>query len=169
MLVFQKKQTVDSNAGGIFFHEGEHGKKRTGNKISLVRHDMGLSTIINPKNNDVTGKPLSSSMRTIIRRLRIWDNRTYSKSTDRNFLQAFTELGRIKENLEVSNTVAEKAAYIYRKAIERGLVNGRSISVLIASSMYAACRYTKTPRTVNDIHIVTNIGKRNINKTYRFF
>lgn len=142
-------------------------QKRTGNKTTLARHDMGLSTIINPNNKDVTGKPLSPSMRSTIGRLRVWDTRTHLKANNRNFQQAFMELERIREKLGVSDMVSEKAAYIYRKAIEKELIRGRTISVLIASSLYAACRFTETPRTVTDIHNVTNIGRRDINKTYR--
>jgi len=44
--------------------------------------------------------------------------------------------------------VKEKAAYIYRKALDKGLDRGRSLSDLKASALYAACRDTETPRNL---------------------
>jgi transcription initiation factor TFIIB len=61
----------------------------------------------------------------------------------------------------------EKTAYIYRKAIERNLVRGRSISAMITASLYAACRDTKTPRTLKDVAEKSNIKRKEISKCYR--
>jgi transcription initiation factor TFIIB len=45
---------------------------------------------------------------------------------DRNLRQAFSELDRLVDKLNVSDVVVERSAYIYRKALEKGLVRGRS-------------------------------------------
>jgi transcription initiation factor TFIIB len=131
-------------------------------------HDMGLATIIGPTNKDSTGKPLSSSMKSTIERLRTWDSRSQvHEPVDRNFRQAFSELDRLKDKLAVGDAVVEKAAYIYRKALEKGLVRGRSISALIASALYAACRDTETPRNLKDIGHASNIKRKDIARCYR--
>jgi len=141
---------------------------RTGSPISLTRHDKGLSTVINPVNRDVTGKPLSSSMKSTITRLRTWDSRSQSQATaDRNLRQALGELNRLKDKLTISSSVLEKAAYIYRKALAKQLVRGRSISALIAASLYAACRDTETPRTLKDISEAANVKRKDISRCYR--
>jgi transcription initiation factor TFIIB len=141
---------------------------RTGSPTSLTRHDKGLSTVISPTNRDATGRPLSSSMKSTITRLRIWDNRSQSqKSTNRNLIQALNELDRLKDKLAVSSSVVEKAAYIYRKAIDKKLVRGRSISGLIAASLYAACRDAEIPRTLNDVAEAGNIKRKEIARCYR--
>jgi transcription initiation factor TFIIB len=131
-------------------------------------HDMGLATIIGPANKDATGKPLSASMKSTIERLRTWDSRSQvHEPVDRNFRQAFSELDRLKDKLAIGDAVVEKAAYIYRKALEKGLVRGRSISALIASALYAACRDTETPRTLKDIAHSSNIKRKDIARCYR--
>jgi len=141
---------------------------RTGAPTSLTRHDKGLSTVINPANRDATGKPLSSSMKSIITRLRTWDSRSQSQaSADRNLRQALNELDRLKDKLAISSSVLEKAAYIYRKAMDRKLVRGRSISAMIAASLYAACRDTETPRTLNDVAEAANVKRKDISRCYR--
>jgi len=141
---------------------------RTGSPISLTRHDKGLATVINPVNRDATGKPLSSSMKSTITRLRTWDSRSQSQaSADRNLRQALNELNRLKDKLAISSSVLEKAAYIYRKALAKQLVRGRTISALIAASLYAACRDTETPRTLKDISEVANVKRKDISRCYR--
>jgi transcription initiation factor TFIIB len=82
---------------------------------------MGLYTIIGKENRDASGQILDTAVRSKIERLRTWDNRTHVRtSTDRNFMKAFAQLERLKEKLGLSNTIVEKAAYIYRKIQERG-------------------------------------------------
>ena len=61
----------------------------------------------------------------------------------------------------------KKASYIYRKALEKGLVRGRSITAVIAASLYAACRDTETPRTLKDVADAGNIKKKDISRCYR--
>ncbi|GFN40581.1 MAG: hypothetical protein YK1309IOTA_2020002, partial [Marine Group I thaumarchaeote] len=100
------------------FPDDRINRERTGIGTSLAIHDQGLSTVINPTNRDSTGKPLSNSMKMALKRLRTWDSRSQNDSIDRNFRQAFSELNRLKDKLAISDAVIEKAAYIYRKALE---------------------------------------------------
>ncbi len=143
------------------FSDGNINRRRTGDGTSLAIHDQGLSTVINPTNRDATGKPLSSSMKMTLKRLRTWDSRSQVHDpVDRNFRQAFSDLDRLKDKLALSDAVIEKAAYIYRKALEKKLVRGRSIHGMMGSALYAACREVETPRTLKDIAETTNIKKK---------
>jgi len=151
-----------------FSTQGGVDTTRTGSPISLTRHDKGLATVINPANRDATGRPLSSSMKSTITRLRTWDSRSQSQATaDRNLRQALNELDRLKGKLTIPSSVLEKAAYIYRKALDKQLVRGRSISGMIASSLYAACRDAETPRTLKDIADAANVKRKEIARCYR--
>jgi len=141
---------------------------RTGAPTSLTRHDKGLSTVINPANRDAAGKPLSASMKSTITRLRTWDSRSQSHaSVDRNLRLALSELDRLKDKLAISSITLEKAAYIYRKALEKKLVRGRPISAMIAASLYAACRDTEIPRTLKDVTEASNVKRKDISRCYR--
>nr|MDQ3961402.1 transcription initiation factor IIB [Thermoproteota archaeon] len=151
-----------------FSKEEHEDRSRTGIPTSLAMHDMGLATIIGPVDKDASGKPLSASMKSTIERLRTWDSRSQvHEPVDRNFRQAFSELDRLKDKLAVGDAVIEKAAYVYRKALEKGLVRGRSISALVAAALYAACRDTETPRTLKDIANASNIKKKDVARCYR--
>jgi len=151
-----------------FSTQGGVDTTRTGSPISLTRHDKGLATVINPANRDATGKPLSSSMKSTITRLRTWDSRSQAHaSEDRNLRQALNELDRLKDKLAISSSVLEKAAYIYRKALDKKLARGRTISALIAASLYAACRDTEIPRTLKDVAEAANVNRKDIARCYR--
>jgi len=149
------------------FSDDRVNRERTGVGTSLAIHDQGLSTVINPTNRDATGKPISNSMKKTLKRLRTWDSRSQNEPLDRNFRQAFNELYRLKDKLALSDSVVEKAAYIYRKALEKKLVRGRSISVMMGSALYAACRETNTPRTLKEIAKLMNIKKGDLAARYR--
>jgi len=151
-----------------FSKEESDNRTRTGNPTSLAMHDMGLATIIGPADRDASGKPLTASMKSTIERLRTWDSRSQVREPiDRNYRQAFSELDRLKDKLALSNAVIEKTAYIYRKALEKGLVRGRSIPGLVAAALYTACRYTQTPRTLTDVANEINIKRKDVARCYR--
>ena len=130
----------------------------------LTIHDMGLSTIIGKANKDATGKPLSSGVKSSIERLRTWDSRSQANSSaDRNLRQALNEMDKLKDKLALTSAVIEKAAYIYRKAMERKLdPKMRSIQGLVAACIYAACRNTETPRTLDDVANGINIRRKEV-------
>jgi transcription initiation factor TFIIB len=151
-----------------FTQEEKNSRAHTGSPSSLAMHDMGLATVIGVADRDAKGKSLPASMKTTIERLRTWDGRSQiHDSADRNRRQAFSQLDRLTDKLNVNDAVVEKSAYIYRKALERGLVRGRSISGLIAAALYAACRDTETPRTLKDISAISGIRKKEIARCYR--
>lgn len=143
-------------------------RSRTGMPTSLSRHDMGLATIIGKTNRDASGRGLDASVRSTMERLRTWDLRiqTYSPS-DRNLRQAFSILERVKDKLGLSEPVIEKTAYIYRKAQERGLVRGRTITSVLSAAIYIACREMGIARTLNDIALLTNLRRKELARTFR--
>lgn len=164
-----KEKTVETGPEWrSFSNEEKDDRSRAGPPTSIAIHDMGLATIVGLQNRDASGKSLSGSMKSSIERLRTWDRRSQAhESADRNLRQAFGELRRLSEKLSVSEAVTERAAYIYRKAFERSMVRGRSITGIIAASLYAACRDREIPRTLKDVAAATNIKKKEIARSYR--
>ena len=159
---------ADTGAEWRSFANDESNRARTGAGTSLTMHDMGLSTIIGAANKDATGKPLSASVKSSIERLRTWDSRSQAHSSaDRNLRQALNEMNKLKDKLALTNAVIEKAAFIYRKAMEKKLVRGRSIQGLVAACLYASCRTTETPRTLDDIANGINIKRKDVARCYR--
>jgi len=77
------------------------------------------------------------------------------------------ELQRLSEKLHIPSSVQEMAAVIYRKALNKDLIRGRSIAAIVAGSLYAACRFTKTPRTLKEITKASLRNQKEISRAYR--
>ncbi len=167
---FVLKEKIEETGAEWRSSSKDEGKdeSRTGLPTSIASHDMGLSTIIDPANRDSTGRPLAGSMRTAVDRLRTWDRRSQMhESADRNLGKAFIQLRTFADKLSLSEEIVERAAYIYRKALERGLIRGRSITEMIAASLYAACRDSEIPRTLKDVASFANINRKDLARSYR--
>jgi transcription initiation factor TFIIB len=167
-LVISDKAQESRPEWRAFTSEEANDRSRTGIPSSLARHDMGLYTVIGRTDKDASGRAIDISMRSTMGRLRAWDFRTQAHSpTERNLRQAFSELDRLKDKLRLSDAAVEKTAYIYRKAQERGLVRGRTISAMVGAAIYIACRETGTSRTLKDIAEIGNIKRKDLARIYR--
>ena len=163
-----KENVIERPRWRSFSNEEKDERSRTGLPTSVAMHDMGLATIIGGENKDAAGRSLTGAMKSSVERMRTWDRRSQvHESQDRNLKQAFSELRRLSEKLSVSEAVTERAAYIYRKALERNLVRGRSITAILAASLYAACRDREVPRTLKDVSAAGFIKKKDLARSYR--
>jgi len=162
------EDSIDTTPEWRAFNDGSGtDKARAGSPTTLAVHDQGLSTNISNTYKDATGKSLSSDMQHTMKRLRTWDARSKGNTIDKNLMAAFGELARIADKLVLSKATIEKAAYIYRKAVDAKLVRGRSINALVAASAYAACRLLGTTRNLKDMEEAANIKRKDIARCYR--
>lgn len=151
-----------------FTREEKNARSRVGTPTSYSVHDKGLSTVIDRINRDAFGRQLPTSTKIQMLRLRKWQIRSrVHSSIDRNLAQAMAELDRLADKIHVPDTVKEKGALIYRRALDKGLVRGRSISAIVAASLYAACRFTETPRTLRETAEAGLIKKKDVARCYR--
>ena len=130
-----------------FTQQEKASRTRVGMPTSYSIHDKGLSTAISQVDRDAFGRKLPLSTRLQMWRLRKWQIRSrVHSSIDRNLAQAMAELERLSSKVAISPPIKEKAAVIYRKALDKGLVRGRSINAIAAASLYAACRKSGSPK-----------------------
>jgi len=130
--------------------------------------EIGLQTVIDKVGKDAFGRKVDIETRMQMLRLRKWQTRTqYQSPIERNLLQALAELDRIADKLHLPEDLQEEAAEIYRRALEKGLVRGRSISAIVAAAAYAACRRYDKPRSLKEIAAVSRVKKKDIARCYR--
>ncbi|HEX9317312.1 MAG TPA: transcription initiation factor IIB [Nitrososphaeraceae archaeon] len=139
--------------------------QRTGAPLSLARHDKGLYTVIGNTIKDASHE-IDSYLYPSIRRLKTLDSRTQLDASTRNLKEAFSQLDRLRHKLGLSENIVEKVAYIYRKAHERKLVRGRTISGVLGAAVYIACREIGNPRTMKDIARAINVTHRELRRNY---
>ena len=151
-----------------FTSEEDGARARTGAPSSLAFHDMGLSTVIGRESTDASGTRIDPLVQIRMGRLRKWNSRSTSHSpTARNLQQAFTILSKLKDKLGLPDYVTEKAAYVYRKAQDRGLIRGDTIGSVLAASIYVAVRESGVLRTLDDISISSNVKPKEAYRSYR--
>ena len=168
MVISEKTTDNVHEESRAFTSEELNNRERTGPPRSLAVHDMGLSTVIGRRNIDASGQLLNASMRSTIERLRTWDSRLQVyDSGNRGLRRALYELDKFKDKLRLTDTIIEKAAYIYRKAQQRGLIRGRTILGMLAAAIYIACREMQAFRTINDIAETTHVKRNEIAKNFR--
>jgi transcription initiation factor TFIIB len=151
-----------------FTQEEKASRSRVGVPTSYSVHDKGLSTAISQVDRDAFGRKLPLSTRLQMWRLRKWQIRSrVHSSIDRNLAQAMAELDRLSDKVYVPPPIKEKAAVTYRKALDKGLVRGRSIAAIAAAALYAACRGSGTPRTLREIAEASLVDKKDVARCYR--
>ena len=151
-----------------FSSEESDARSRVGAPVRYTIHDKGLSTIIDWRDRDISGKKLSPTRRSEIYRLRRWQIRSrVHSSMDRNLAQAMSELERLSSQLGIPGPTRELAALLYRKAIIRKLVRGRSIEAMVAATLYAACRIRQKPRPLDEVADSSRVDRKKLGQCYR--
>jgi transcription initiation factor TFIIB len=149
-----------------FTFEEKQSRRRVGPPSKYSKHDKGLSTVIKVS-RDAQGRPLSSNVKHEMWRLSKLDSRSKMLSKDRNLAQAMSILNRMSDKINIPHSIKEEAALIYRRALDAGLVRGRSIAGITAAALYAACRISETPRSLKDIAKVSQRDVKEIARDYR--
>ena len=162
-LVLEENE-VDPGQEWREFGSDDQGKRRAGAPTSFSKHDMGTGTEVGSVSEIYN---LKSSERRKFIRLRKWHNRS-STSIERNLKYALVELRRVSSLLNIPPSIEEEAARIYRLAVTKGLVRGRSMESVIVGAIYIASRLFNLPRSLNEVTTKTNTNKRDVGKTYRF-
>ena len=156
-----EENIIDSTVRGTSRDKEGNSYSQNGAPVNISLHDGGMATGFkvrgNLKNKDVW--------------YRLWrlNNQTRVRGTrERNLSRAFTELSLLVSNLSLSKSVRNESASIYRKALDKDLIRGRSISKLMVATVYIACKSCRVPRTLDEMAEVTAVDKKTIGTNYRF-
>lgn len=148
-----------------FDQEQRSRRARTGAPLTPTKHDKGITTEIGKGSGELFKVP--SAKRAQYYRLSKWQKRLV-ESKDRNLSFALGELQRLTSFLGLSKTIHEEVAKLYERAVDKGLVRGRSMESVVAALLYAMCREFGTPRTLDEISQASGVPKREIGRTYRY-
>ena len=141
---------------------------RGGPPASVMVHDKGLSTDIHWANKDYAGRSIAGKNRSQFYRMRKWQRRArVSGSFDRNMEAALVEIGRLASKMGMGKLVKEETAVIYRKALEKDMVRGRSIDTVVAASMYLANQKLRTARSLDDFQRHSDVSRKSITRAHK--
>jgi len=152
-----------------FDSEQAEKRARGGAPMSVMMHDKGLSTDIGWGHRDTYGSNIPTKNRAQLFRMRKWQQRTRANNSgERNLASALNELNRLSSKIGLHRQVREASAMLYRKAVDRNLIRGRSVEGVAAATLYGACRQCGVPRTLDEITRVSRVSKKEIGRTYRY-
>jgi len=144
-------------------------KSRVGAPQTQQLHDRGLSTVIDWRDEDAYGRSLSSRQRKKMHRLRKWDERFRTKSDrERNLKQALGEINRMVSALGCPDPIGETTSMLYRQALEKDMIRGRSIEGMATAALYAGSRLENAPRSLDEVATVSRVDKLEIERAYRY-
>ncbi len=164
------EKLVDQKPEWRTFDDEQSRKRiRVGSPLTYTIHDKGLSTTINRRDVNPISDTKTVTQRIAAYKLRKWQNRaTISNTTQRNLVIALSELSKVASSLHLPKKVVETAAIIYRKAINKGLVKGRSTQKLTAAAIYISCRQCDVPRTLEEVSNAAHLYQMDVARTYTF-
>lgn len=165
-LVIREDMLDRSPEWRAFTLEEKQEKRRTGAPTDYSLYDKGLYTTMQTT-RDAFGRPLPSKTRRQIWRLKRWQIRSGMSGKGRNLMKAMNVIQRLSEKLNIPSSVQRTAAIFYRKALDKDLVRGRSISSVAAAALYAACRITETPKSLVEVVEVSLRDRKEISRCYR--
>lgn len=143
-------------------------QSRVGDPLRETIHDRGLTTQIYWQDRDATGRSLSARKRKQMHRLRKWQTRIRTNGAgERNLQLALIEILRMSSALDLTGSTHERAAVIYRRALDNDLIQGRSIEAVATSALYIACRKAGVPRSLDEFDDVARVDRIEIGRTYR--
>lgn len=169
--------TIDRGAEWRSFNDSKSTgqKRRVGAPVTNTLHDKGLSTNIGWQNKDAHGAELSEKKKSQMGRLRKWNTRCkMNDSQDQNLVRALSEITRMGAALGVNKDVEETASSLYRQCLNKGMLPGRSIESMSSACLYIATRVCDTPRSLSEIHPVSQVSasqpneKSELNRAYRY-
>jgi transcription initiation factor TFIIB len=150
-----------------FSNVEKESRSRAGMGMSYTLYDKGMTTGFTG-DRDARGNRLDFETRNKMSRLKRYDNRSKLDDTwGRNLSIAMAELDRLSTILHIPKSVKEQAAIIYRRALKKDLIRGRSIDAFVAASLYAACRLSRIPRPLKNVSKASTREHSEVSRSYR--
>ena len=164
-LVIKEQEMDKGPEWRAFTLEEKMQRSRIGTPENISVPDKGLSTTIRPWE---LKKNLPASTRAQMWRLRKRQIRARVNLTEeQNLARAMAKLTRLSNKLDIPKQVKEEAAFIYRKALKKKLIRGRSTVAMVTASLYVACRLKGIPRSLNEISKASLVKKKDVASCYR--
>jgi transcription initiation factor TFIIB len=121
---------------------------------SLALYDQGISTSIadsyKSKTNEWSTNKIENHKIDFLNKIVSYSNEK------RNLKIAIDMLNRLKDKIHLPSACVEEAFTYYKKALEGGLIKGRSIKEMVIACVYITCKKTNLPRTLSEISKIVN-------------
>jgi len=165
-----EESLIDQGPEWRAFDANQREKRSRGSgAIKDTKVSKGLTTEIDRYDRDVKGGNIEPERRIQLYRIRKLQTRSrMSDSAGRNLSIALPELDRMSSILNISDSIKEECAHLYRKAVNKGYVKGRSIESIIGGIICYVTRINKIPKTLEEVASVSGVSKKEIGRSYKY-
>jgi len=140
---------------------------RTGAPKPYSTQNIGLTTVIPLSNRDAHGNRIAMKEREKYYRMsKLQRHSAHSRPGERSLPEVIRVLDRVASFMGLPRSKREEVGFLCKRALEKGLLRGRSIEALVAAAVYAACRLGGVPRTLEEVAQATGVRKKQIAKVY---
>ena len=153
-LIISERNIDIKNEGERYFSSEEMAKKKLIGPPQNILLDIHQSTFLNKnffKNPDLK---------------RAIKQNNWLEWRQKNLITAANEIKRIAANLRLPDYVKDASMLLYKKYLKHNILNGRSISGMIAACIYYVCRVNKISRSLKEISNKTSQINENIKEVY---
>jgi len=133
-------------------------RSRAGAPVTPLRPSYGLDTDITLRRG-ISKKMVNQLKRT---------QKHVADSREKTVEPALRKIRDAAEALNLPQETVEDAATLYRMAARAGLVKGRSMDAMVAATIYAACRRTDVPRTLEEVSQYFSLEEKEVGRSFRF-
>lgn len=148
--------------------EEKEKRVRVGSPRTLALHDFGLTTEIGTSMRDSHGRSLEPYMRMTIGKMKKWQTRIRtSTSEERGLSNVLSKISEVSNLLSLPKMVSETAAHVYRVSARLKVAKSKSIIGMTAASVYLACRKCGVGRSLKEVARAAHVDKRTVAKYYR--
>ncbi|MGA1794103.1 MAG: transcription initiation factor IIB [Thermoplasmatota archaeon] len=148
--------------------DNAHSRSRVGAPSRKWNDGLAPSTEIGWKDRDSFGRTIPERNRAQVYRLRKWQRRLRKfRTSQRNLIFGFAEIDRLCMAKDLPPNVREHAKALFQRASEHNMIQGRGVECMVAVVLYAACRTSNVPRTLNEIADDLTVSRKDIGRAFR--
>jgi len=125
---------------------------------------LGNTNIIELYGRDAAGKPISPTMKQSFHRLNLYKV-VRDSAKDRREKSIAIILDRLSDKLNLSDPIKEGVMQLMKNGTAS--VRGRSMEVVVAASVYMACRENGIPKKLTEIAELAGVQLKPLSKVYR--
>ena len=167
-LVLEDSAMDASPEWSAFASEETRGRAHSGAPRDPIAGASGLTTVIPSPHRDGHGNPIPFGDRGALYRIqKLQRHASHGLPGERSLPEATRLLDRYVSVLDLPRSARDEAGFLCRKALQRGLARGRSLELLVAGAVYAACRIDGVPRTLDELAKATGLRRHRGGAAYR--
>lgn len=119
---------------------------------TYARHDLGVTTTIDPSSKDFSGRSIDRRIANQMTNLRTWQKRIrVSSPLEKRRVSVLSVMGMATASLGLPKTVLETASVLYRNIDSQINIKGRSTEAIVAAILYMACKKCGIVRSIDEI------------------